>query len=127
VAARFPWRRAHWFWGDERFVPHDHPDSNYRMVREALFSRVPVPEANIHAIPTEWLTPEQAATAYETTLKQFYGAGTLNPAQPLFDVTLLGVGEDGTPPPCFRVSPRCKSGVDGQSRLWVHDRSRGSP
>src|ERR1700737_4157589 len=52
-ASRFPWRRAHWFWGDERFVPPDHPDSNYRMAHDALLSRVPVSGDNIHAIPPE--------------------------------------------------------------------------
>jgi len=95
IASRFPWSRTHWFWGDERFVPHDHPDSNFRMARDAFLSRVPVPEANIHAVPTERLSPDQAASAYETTLKQFYGADTLAPGRPLFDVTLLGIGEDG--------------------------------
>jgi len=40
---RFPWPRAFWYWGDERFVPYDHPDSNYRMVREAMLAKVPVP------------------------------------------------------------------------------------
>src|ERR1700675_2554096 len=69
IASRFPWGRVHWFWGDERFVPHDHPDSNYRMAHDALLSRVPIPNGNIHAIPTEGLSPEQAAAAYETTLK----------------------------------------------------------
>src|SRR5271163_822247 len=59
IASRFPWDRAHWFWGDERFVPHDHPDSNFRMARVALLSRVPIPDDNIHAIPTERLSPEQ--------------------------------------------------------------------
>jgi 6-phosphogluconolactonase len=95
IASRFPWRRVHWFWGDERFVPHDHPDSNYRMVFDALLSRAAVPGGNIHAIPTAGLSPEQAAAAYEKTLKDFYGADTLAPARPLFDVTLLGIGEDG--------------------------------
>jgi 6-phosphogluconolactonase len=95
TASRFPWSRVHWFWGDERFVPHDHPDSNFRMVFDALFSRVAVPERNIHAVPTAGLTPEQAAAAYERTLQEFYGADALSPARPLFDVTLLGIGEDG--------------------------------
>jgi 6-phosphogluconolactonase len=95
IARRFPWRRVHWFWGDERFVPHDHPDSNYRMVLDALLSRVAVPAGNIHAVPTAGLSPEEAAAAYEKTLKAFYGADTLTPARPLFDVTLLGIGEDG--------------------------------
>src|ERR1700732_4974557 len=95
IASRFPWERAHWFWGDERFVPHDHADSNYRMVFDALLSRAAVPAGNVHAIPTAGLSPEEAAAAYEETLKDFYGAHTLAPARPLFDVTLLGIGEDG--------------------------------
>jgi 6-phosphogluconolactonase len=95
IAARFPWSRVHWFWGDERFVPHDHPDSNYRMARIALLSRASVPKDNIHAVLTEGLSPEQSAAAYETTLKRFYGAHKLAPDRPLFDVTLLGIGDDG--------------------------------
>ena len=91
----FPWPRTHWFWGDERFVPHDDPLSNYRMVREALLSRAPIPPANIHPIPTEGISPEAAASAYERKLKSFYGAARLDPAQPLFDVNLLGLGPDG--------------------------------
>ncbi len=79
TAARFPWNRVHWFWGDERFVPHDHPDSNYRMVREALLSRVAVPERNVHAVPTAGVSPEQAAAAYERTLQAFYGADHAQP------------------------------------------------
>ncbi len=47
-----PWDRVHWFWGDERFVPWDHPDSNYRMAREALLAHVPAPEPNVHPIET---------------------------------------------------------------------------
>jgi 6-phosphogluconolactonase len=95
IASRFPWSRAHWFWGDERFVPHDHPDSNFRMAYDAFLSLVPVPDDNVHAVPTEGLSPDQAAAAYETTLKRFYGAETFAPGKPLFDVTLLGIGDDG--------------------------------
>jgi 6-phosphogluconolactonase len=95
IASRFPWSRVHWFWGDERFVPPDHPDSNFGMARNAFLSRVPVPTDNVHAIPTQGLSPEQAAAAYEATLKRFYGADTLASGRPLFDVTLLGIGEDG--------------------------------
>ena len=105
IVTRFPWRRVHWFWGDERFVPHDHPDSNYRMARDAFLSSAAVPQANMHAIPTEGLEPRQAAAAYEATLKRFYGAETLNPARPLFDVTLLGVGEDGHTASLFPGEP----------------------
>jgi 6-phosphogluconolactonase len=105
IAFRFPWRRVHWFWGDERFVSHDHPDSNYRMVRESLLSRVPVPEANIHAVPTGPLALEQAAIAYEATLKEFYGADLFVSKRPLFDVTLLGIGEDGHTASLFPGQP----------------------
>lgn len=92
---RFPWSRTHWFWGDERFVPHDNTLSNYRMVREALLSHAPIPAINIHPIPTQETTPDKAASAYERELKSFYGAEQLDPARPLFDVTLLGLGPDG--------------------------------
>jgi 6-phosphogluconolactonase len=91
----FPWHRTYLFWGDERFVPHDDAASNYRMVREAMLSRVPIPAANIHPIPTEGVTPEAAALSYERELKSFYGAERLDPARPLFDVNLLGLGPDG--------------------------------
>lgn len=89
-----PWDRIHWFWGDERFVPPDHPDSNYRMAREALLSRAPIPIANIHAVETGG-DPAAAARAYEKTLKSYYGAEALDPARPLFDIELLGLGPDG--------------------------------
>jgi len=114
LACRFPWRRAHWFWGDERFVPHDHPDSNYRMAREALLSRVPVPDDNIHAVPTEGLSPGEAAAAYETTLKRFYGADVLAPERPLFDVMLLGIGDDGHTASLFPGQPALE-----ENRRWV--------
>ena len=92
---KFPWSRTHWFWGDERFVPHDDALSNYRMVREALLSRAPIPAINIRPIPTEGMTPDEAASTYERELKSFYRAERLDPARPLFDVTLLGLGSDG--------------------------------
>ena len=95
IASRFPWTRVHWFWGDERFVPRDHPDSNYRATYEAMLSRVNVPDGNVHPIPTHLPSPEQAAAAYEKALKAFYGGDELDPERPLFDVTLLGIGEDG--------------------------------
>ncbi len=101
----FPWSRTHWFWGDERFVPHDDALSNYRMVRVALLSRVPVPPANIHPIPTEGLTADAAASQYERELKSFYGAGHLDPSRPLFDVNLLGLGPDGHTASLFPGSP----------------------
>ncbi len=91
---RFPWQRVSWFWGDERFVPYDHPESNYRMAREAMLAKVPVPAEQIHPIPADG-DPEEAARRYERTLKEVYGVPSLDPARPLFDVMLLGLGEDG--------------------------------
>jgi len=91
----FPWYRTHLFWGDERFVPRDDESSNYRMVREAMLSRAPIPATNIHPVPTEGLTPEAGALDYERELKSFYGAERLDRARPLFDVILLGLGPDG--------------------------------
>jgi 6-phosphogluconolactonase len=100
-----PWKRIHWFWGDERFVPPADARSNYRMVQEALLARAPIPGENIHAIPTGLDTPAAAAAAYEDELKRFYGASTLAADRPLFDVTLLGVGADGHTASLFPGSP----------------------
>src|SRR5215475_15684090 len=91
---RFPWTRVSWYWGDERFVPYDHPESNYRMTREAMLAKSPVPADNVHPVPTDG-TPEQAAARYERTLQEAYGAMVLDPARPLFDITLLGLGAAG--------------------------------
>ena len=84
------WDKTHFFFSDERHVPPDHPDSNYRMVNEAMFSRVPVPPENIHRIPAENPNADAAANNYETDLRKFFGE-----AIPSFDLLLLGLGEDG--------------------------------
>jgi 6-phosphogluconolactonase len=94
LRARMPWGRVHWFWGDERFVPWDHPDSNYGMARASLLAQAPIPAENIHGIETKG-TPAEAAHAYERRLRSYYGAEALDPARPLFDVLLLGLGPDG--------------------------------
>jgi 6-phosphogluconolactonase len=93
--ARIPWERVHWFWGDERCVPHDHPDSNFGLTRAALLEAVNAPAANVHPVPTEGLAPEVAAAAYAGELQRWYGAAVLDPGRPLFAVNLLGLGEDG--------------------------------
>lgn len=88
---RLPWDRLELFWGDERFVPPDHPDSNQRMVREAMTAQVPVPPANLHPIPTDG-TPDAVARRYEAELRRF---AARRPERPLFDVQFLGLGADG--------------------------------
>lgn len=84
-----PWPRVHLFWGDERLVPPDDAESNYRMARETLLAHVPVPPAHVHRIPTDG-TAAEAAAAYEARLHELFG-----PAGPAFDLTLLGLGDDG--------------------------------
>ena len=88
------WTHVEFFWGDERFVPPDSPSSNYRMAHETLLSQIPVPDANVYPIPTTG-DPDQAARAYEATLQRAYGSQTLDLGRPLFDLVLLGLGEDG--------------------------------
>ena len=81
-----PWDKVHLFWGDERYVPVDSPLSNYRMTRETLIGRVPIPAANVHPMrgPDEFSSPEAAAEAYEAELRKLFGS-----AAPAFDVQLL--------------------------------------
>jgi 6-phosphogluconolactonase len=88
----FPWAKTFFFFGDERSVPPDHPDSNYRMVNEVLFSKVPVPEQNIFRIPAE-LGALEAAAKYDATIREFF---ELQPDQlPRLDMILLGMGDEG--------------------------------
>jgi 6-phosphogluconolactonase len=89
-----PWHCTEIFFGDERFVPPSHPDSNYRMVRETLLAGGIVEPRGLFAIPTDD-TPESAAARYDEILHQQYGASVLEPHVPLFNLTLLGLGPDG--------------------------------
>jgi 6-phosphogluconolactonase len=95
LIALFPWARSHFVFGDERFVPHDDPASNARMADEAMLSLAPVPLEHVHRVPTQGLSPDEAALAYERLLKDLYGAEELVPGHPLLDLCLLGLGEDG--------------------------------
>jgi 6-phosphogluconolactonase len=90
VASRVDWGSVHVFWGDERCVPPDHPESDYRMAREALLDRVPIPPENVHRMRAE-LDPAQAADDYERTLRTFFAGQEAG----RFDLVLLGMGEDG--------------------------------
>ncbi|MFQ5857885.1 MAG: 6-phosphogluconolactonase [Anaerolineae bacterium] len=92
IQVAIPWEETHIFWGDERCVSPDHPDSNYRMAMDALLSKVPVPAANIHRMAGEQ-PPDAAAHAYTQTIRDVFhlASGEL----PCFDLILLGMGGDG--------------------------------
>ncbi|MFY9268851.1 MAG: 6-phosphogluconolactonase [Candidatus Manganitrophaceae bacterium] len=98
-----PWKSVHLFWGDERAVPPDHPDSNYRMADEALISHVPIPSENVHRMPGERSDLQAAAMEYEEALRIFF-----KPSEerwPSFDLILLGIGSDGHTASLFPGSP----------------------
>jgi len=91
--SQVPWERIHFFWGDERHVPPDDEQSNFRMASEALLSKVPLPAENVHRIRGELNDANEAAEKYEHELKVFFG---LSEGEfPVFDLVLLGIGEDG--------------------------------
>lgn len=100
--ARTPWDKVHLFWGDERYVGKDDALSNYRMTREALIARVPIPAGNVHRVPGpgDAPTPEAAAQLYEADLRKYFGS-----APPAFDLQLLGLGVEGHTASLFPGSP----------------------
>jgi 6-phosphogluconolactonase len=107
--SRVDWSRVHLFFGDERMVPPDSLESNYRMVNEALTSRVPIPAANVHRIIGE-TTPAASAVSYEAELKSFFG----KLEWPRFDLILLGMGADGHTASLFPASLALK-----EEARWV--------
>jgi 6-phosphogluconolactonase len=93
---RVPWGRLHVFWGDERPVPPDHADSNYRMARDTLLGRVPIPPTHVHRIAGEDPDHSRAAERYARELRDVFAAhGRLERGWPRFDLVLLGMGADG--------------------------------
>ena len=109
-----PWGKVHLFWGDERFVPRDHPRSNYLVAEQALISRVPLPGENVHHVPVQEGTPEEAASAYEGILREFLGVSRESPPGPSFDLILLGMGADGHTASLFPGDPVLK-----EQERWV--------
>jgi 6-phosphogluconolactonase len=86
------WSRVDIFWGDERYVSANDPESNYRMAREALLQRVPVPAANVYRVPTEISPPQTAANTYEDRVLNCFGNHS---GAPQFDLIYLGLGTNG--------------------------------
>jgi 6-phosphogluconolactonase len=103
VVDDMPWEHTLLFWGDERVVKPDHPDSNYRMVYEALLKGGPVPLENIVPIQTTGLDPATCAERYERTLHQ--RIRRKSEGFPLFDLILLGIGNDGHTASLFPGTP----------------------
>ena len=113
LATRFeeeiPWALVHVFWGDERYVPHVDPESNYRMAKEMLLDHVPCPPENVHPMPTHFSSPDAAARNYEATLRAFFAG-----ERPRFDLVLLGLGAEGHTASLFPGSP-----VLAETTRWV--------
>jgi 6-phosphogluconolactonase len=107
-----PWPSVHFFWGDERHVPPDHPDSNFGAARAALLEHVPVPPRNIHRMPAELADAEAVARSYEDELRGCFAPP--RGAPPRFDLMLLGLGADGHTASLF---PR--SSALAERRRWV--------
>jgi 6-phosphogluconolactonase len=99
---RLAWRQIHLFWGDERCVPPDHAESNFRMVEESLLSRTMIPTENVHRMAGE-KAPQVAAAEYEVELRKHFHID--DDSLPRFDLILLGLGEDGHTASLFPDSP----------------------
>ena len=108
------WSRIEWFWGDERNVPHDHADSNYRMVREALLGPAGIPTSNVFPVPVQTDDPHKAALAYESMMRSRFDAAT---PFPVWDLVLLGMGDDAHTASLF---PETKA-IDEHQRWFVEN------
>ena len=100
--ASLPWNKIHVFWGDERYVPPTHPDSNYLMTKEAWLNKVDLPASNIHPIPTDGDNPQADAEKHNQELLDFF---EMADGIPCFDLILLGMGDDGHTASLFPNTP----------------------
>ncbi|MFN8291784.1 MAG: 6-phosphogluconolactonase [Chitinophagaceae bacterium] len=110
------WDKVLLFWSDERFVPHDHEDSNYRMAKTHLLSGIPVPAANIYPIPTD-SDPKKNAKEYEHTIRSSFGKRPIR-----FDCILLGMGTDGHTASLFPGTAILKEKKRLISEVWVEEK-----
>ena len=96
IRARIPWPKVHFFFVDQRHVPPDHKESNFRMANEAMFQRLGTERLRIHRILGELNTASEAAEQYQADLGEFFEPrGLLTEGLPRFDLILLGMGPDG--------------------------------
>lgn len=117
AAGRLPWDKFYFFWGDERHVPPDDKDSNYRMARETLLSHAPIPPDNVFRMHAEDSDAGRVAEEYEQTIRNFFAlkAGEL----PRFDLVLLGLGPDGHTASLFPGSPALQERSRLVAANWV--------
>ena len=106
---RIPWEKIDLFWGDERFVAPDDPQSNYRMARESLIDSIAIPSENVHPVRTDLPSADQAASSYETLMRSLFSS-----PWPRFDLVLLGLGGDGHTASLFPGSAALE-----ESERWV--------
>jgi 6-phosphogluconolactonase len=110
---RLPWRETHIFWGDERAVPPDHPDSNFGMARATLLSRVPIPANQVHRMQAERADLDEAAGEYQAEIAKTFAAQPPD-EPPAFDLILLGLGTDGHTASLFPYTRALR-----ETRRWV--------
>lgn len=91
---KLDWGRVVFYFGDERTVPPDHPDSNYRMARDTMLNELEIDDANIHRMPAEQPDLEKASRDYQAEIAESFGISPDGPP-PSFDLILLGMGADG--------------------------------
>jgi 6-phosphogluconolactonase len=113
---KLPWDKSHVFFGDERHVPPDHPDSNFRMANQALLAKVPIPSANVHRVRVE-LEAARAAAEYEAELRSLFGARAGE--TPRFDLVMLGMGTDGHTASLFPDSAALQERAALVAANWV--------
>jgi 6-phosphogluconolactonase len=101
---RLPWDKTYLFFGDDRFVPHDDPRSNYAMAHRSLLAQAPIPAGQVFAIPMDRPTPAESAVEYGRTLASFFSV-TPGAGVPCFDLILLGMGDDGHTASLFPGKP----------------------
>jgi 6-phosphogluconolactonase len=110
---RLDWSKVHFFWGDERCVPPDDAESNYRMARRAMLDDLAPPPRNVHRLEGE-LAPPLAADRYQAELERHFFSAPAEDVPPPFDLILLGMGADGHTASLFPGT----AGLD-EKRRWV--------
>lgn len=114
-SSNIDWKKVLLFWGDERFVPHTHEDSNYKMTKEALLDKIKIPKKNIFGVPVKgW--PQDCAAEYETAIKNALGKNIA------IDLTLLGMGDDGHTASLFPGTQILEENKKLVKEVWVESK-----